>query len=120
MTKLQFMNRMHFPADWHSWEMYPDELYRLQRESYEPGNEDASEHFRNGAFHWWLKRDMSDAQLIKLIFLTAQDPDRLMARDVRRYIRRRGDLPTRMADFLSCYETLETELDQSVKKSGMD
>jgi hypothetical protein len=87
------------------------ELYQRQLMSYQPGNEKASEHFRNGAFHWWLTRDLSDEMLIKLIFLTAQDPDRMMARDVRGYILRRPGLPTRMAEFLTLYETLETELE---------
>jgi hypothetical protein len=117
MTKLQFMRRMHFPAEWQSWDMYPGELYQRQLESYQPGNERASEHFRNGAFHWWLKRDLSDALLIKLIFLTARDPDRLMARDVRGHILRRPALPTRIAEFLTLYETLETELDGNPAES---
>jgi hypothetical protein len=56
---------------------------------------------------------VSDALLIKLIFLTAQDPDRLMARDVRGYILRRAGLPTRIAEFLTLYETLETEIESA-------
>src|SRR3954453_7738676 len=98
MSKLEFMQRMHFPADWHYWEMYSDDLYDKQLASYEPGNEEASEHFRNGAFHWWLARNLSDEQLIKLVFLTTQDPDRKMAQDVRRHILRRSSLPTRIAE----------------------
>ena len=91
--------------------MYPDGLYQRQVESYQAGNEDASEHFRNGAFHWWLKRDPSDDLLTKLIFLTTQDPDRAMARDVRRYISRTPHLLARIAEFLSLYDALETELE---------
>jgi hypothetical protein len=100
--------------------MYTDELYQRQVESYQPGNEKASEHFRNGAFHWWLKRDLTDALLTKLIFLTTQDPDREMARDVRRHIFRRPGLPTRLADFLSHYDALETELDRYLRESHSD
>ena len=111
---------MHFPADWQHWEMYTDELYQRQLESYQPGNEKASEHFRNGAFHWWLKGDLSDGLLIKLIFLTAQDPDTLMARDVRSHILRRPGLPTRMSEFLSLYEALDNELDHNLTKSRSD
>lgn len=111
MTKRQFMRRIRFPVDWQSWEMSPDELYQRQLESYQIGDDKASEHFRNGAFHGWLKRDVSDAMLIQLILLTAQDPDRLMGRDVRGYILRRPGLPTRLAGFLTRYEALETELD---------
>ncbi len=120
MTKLQFLRRMHFPSDWQYWDMYTDELYQRQLESYEPGNEKAPKHFRNGAFHWWLKRDLSDALLTKLIFLTTRDPDRGMARDVRSHILRRPGLPTRMAEFLSHYDGLETELDGYLSESRSD
>ena len=70
-----------------------------------------------GAFHWWLKRDLSDALLTKLIFLTTQDPDRVMARDVRSHILRRPGLPRRIAEFLSHYDALETELERYLSES---
>jgi hypothetical protein len=120
MTKLQFLRRLRFPPDWRYWEMYTDELYQRQLESYQPGDEKGSEHFRNGAFHWWLKRDLSDALLTKLIFLTTQDPDRVMARDVRSHILRRPGLPRRIAEFLSHYDALETELDHYLSESRSD
>lgn len=53
-TKAEFMKLMRFPVEWANWEMYPDKLFDLQWKEYEPGSERASEHYRNGALHWWL------------------------------------------------------------------
>ena len=65
-----------------------DEYMNSLIESYTPGMENASEHDRNGAFHWWLKRDPSEAKLTTLAKLTWLDPDPLMAESVREYIRK--------------------------------
>jgi hypothetical protein len=54
--------------------------------AYEPGMEHASEHDRNGAFHWWLKTLPDKAVLTQLIALSYLDPDQLMAADIRSYI----------------------------------
>jgi hypothetical protein len=88
MIRRDFIRLMSFPAEWDLWGTYPDELFELQRASYEPGNENASEHHRNGAFHWWLRQDPSAEVLEKLVELTYLDPDPLMGSDVRGYIRR--------------------------------
>lgn len=87
MTKEDFLKIMNFPIEWNIYGMYPDELYLLQIKDYQEGDEQGSEHDRNGAFHWWLKRDPNKNELALLIKLTYLDPDQLMANDVRGYIR---------------------------------
>jgi hypothetical protein len=85
-TKQEFLRLMHYPSEWTEWDMYPDELLKGQVGAYTPRSERASEHFRNGAFHWWLKRKPSKEQLMKLVRLSYLDPEELMGDDVRRYI----------------------------------
>lgn len=67
-------------------DMFPDELFDEIWGGYEPGHEDASEHDRNGIFHWWLKRQPESEVLLKLVKISYVDPDQLMAADVRSYI----------------------------------
>ena len=87
--KTQFLKLMKFPTEWTSLEMYPDDLASIQMADYKPGRERASEHFRNGAFHWWLKVGKpSRSQVEKLLLLASIDPDPLMGKDVLSYIRR--------------------------------
>lgn len=88
MTKEEFLGLMRFPAEWKAWGMYPEELFHGQLAQYEPGDERGSEHDRNGAFHWWLKRNPDLDVLWKLQALAKLDPDRLMAQDAQRYILR--------------------------------
>lgn len=88
MTRAEFLKLMRFPKEWDTWGMYPDELFQAQVQLYKPGDERGAEHDRNGAFHWWLKRDPSKEQLLNLARLTGLDDDQLMAEDVRRYIRK--------------------------------
>lgn len=84
----KFLEVMNFPKEWIEWNMLPPELVQLQVNGYEVGHENSSEHDRNGAFHWWLKKkpQMSKGEINKLYRLTFLDPDQLMASDVRRYI----------------------------------
>ncbi len=56
MTKDEFLQLMRFPYEWHSLGMYPQELFDVQVARYEQGDERGSEHDRNGAFHWWLRK----------------------------------------------------------------
>lgn len=86
MTKEEFLRLMQFPREWADWKMYPDEIYRIQVGGYARGHEEGSEHDRNGAFHWWLRRNLTKPQLERLISLTYLDPDEGMASDVRRHI----------------------------------
>lgn len=88
MNKDDFLKKMNFPIEWKIYGMYPDELYFLQIKNYQEGDEQGSEHDRNGAFHWWLKRHPDKSELALLIKLTYLDPDQFMANDVRNYIRK--------------------------------
>ena len=86
MNKSDFLVLMKFPLQWQEWGLYPDELFLGQLALYKPGDEAASEHDRNGAFHWWLRRRPDLGVLEKLLLLTQADPDPIMAEDARRYI----------------------------------
>jgi hypothetical protein len=88
MTKSEFLNLMRFPGEWVSLGMYPDELFQWQLSGYEPGHENGAEHDRNGAFHWWLRRQPSKTELENLVRLAALDPDPLLGEDLRQYIRK--------------------------------
>ncbi|NQD37879.1 hypothetical protein HPT27_12655 [Permianibacter sp. IMCC34836] len=90
MNKKAFMELMQFPPQWETLQMYPNALFEAQVSSYEPGNELGSEHDRNGAFHWWLRKNPDSDCLLKLVALSKIDPDQIMAADVRDYIRQSG------------------------------
>ncbi len=99
MDKSEFLNLMEYPAEWLEWNMYPDELWQKQL-PYRRGDERGAEHYRNGAFHWWLKQSITTDQLKRLVLLTFKDPDPLMAEDVRKYIESRNDLPQDVQELL--------------------
>ena len=82
---------MNFPDGWERWGLYPDELFQGQLAMYRPGDEKGSEHDRNGAFHWWLKRSPSKVVLEKLLLLADKDSDPVMASDIRQHIARALD-----------------------------
>lgn len=88
MTKAEFLRLMRFPSEWDTFGMYPDDLFQSQMSNYQVGHEEGSEHDRNGAFHWWLRRDLRKEQLEKLLRLTVLDPDPALGADVRTYIRK--------------------------------
>ena len=94
MSKSEFLKLMGYPIEWLEWDMYPDDLFSKQLELYRAGDEQGSEHDRNGAFHWWLKRKLSLSQWKSLVLLTFKDPDPVMAADVRKHIQHRSDLPS--------------------------
>ncbi len=89
MSVEEYLNLMRFPVEWREWGMLPEaEFLNSLIASYKPGMENASEHDRNGVFHWWLKREPTEAQLISLAKLTLLDPDPLMAGSVKNHIRK--------------------------------
>lgn len=97
MTKTEFLELMRFPKEWVSSGMYPDELFQWQLSGYQPGHEDGAEHDRNGAFHWWLRRQPSRSELENLLRLAALDPDRMLGEDLRQYIRRASAFDAKLA-----------------------
>lgn len=74
---------MQYPPEWVAWDMLTEELLDIQIGEYYPGSERASEHYRNGAFNYWLHKDPSKDVLIKLAKLSFLDPDTLMAEWLR-------------------------------------
>ena len=78
---------MRFPKEWQLLEMYPDEVFELQVAEYEPGHEESAEHYRNGAFHWWLARKPSKEHLLNLARLITRDPEQQMAEHLKTYVR---------------------------------
>ena len=84
MTRNEFIKLMQYPREWLEWDMLPDELIDGQLAAYAPGNEQAAEHYRNAAFHFWLQRSPDKALLIKLIKLSYLDPDPLMSYVLRK------------------------------------
>ena len=75
------------PKEWKELGMLPETSYLMELIStYKSGMENSSEHDRNGFFHWWLKKDPTEKQLIKLAKLTLVEPDIHMAKDVQSYI----------------------------------
>ncbi len=88
MDKSEFMQLMSIPTEWEAFGMYPDELFAVQMKHFNPSHIEGSEHDRNGMFHWWLRRQPSKSDLIKLVTLSRLDPDQLMGEDVRSHIAR--------------------------------
>jgi hypothetical protein len=86
MTRAEYLKLMRFPAEWDEWGLIDEVWLTGAMRSYEPGMEDASEHDRNAAFHWWLRRSPSKDVLLKLAKLTWLDPEPLMGEDVRTHI----------------------------------
>lgn len=77
-----------FHERWREYGLLPAELIDQLRATFQPGMEEASEHDRNGVFHWWLKRNPSKDVLMKLVELSFLDDDQIMAVDVRAHIAR--------------------------------
>lgn len=86
MNKTEFLQLMGFPHEWLSSGMYVDDLFAWQLAGYVPGHEEGAEHDRNGAFHWWLRKNPDKPHLSRLLHLAASDPDPLLGLDVLSYI----------------------------------
>ncbi len=84
----EFLKLMNFPKQWVELNMYPEILSKIQIAGYKPGQEEASEHYRNGAFHWWLRQEPTESVLMKLMLLASIDPDFLLGKDIHGYIRK--------------------------------
>ncbi|MGH8038256.1 MAG: hypothetical protein ACREPD_10970 [Stenotrophomonas sp.] len=86
MTADEYLALMQFPKEWKDYGLIPEDLLSQLIATYQPGMENSSEHDRNGAFHWWLKRSPDETVLAQLVTLSYLDPDQLMAADVRSHI----------------------------------
>lgn len=87
-SRQRFAKLLHYPSEWLAWGMYPDKLFQIQVHDYEPGSETASEHYRYGAFRWWISKPLSEKQLAKCVVLTFLDPDQIMAANARKDLSR--------------------------------
>lgn len=84
MTKKEFIQLMQYPREWLEWDMLPDELINAQMAEFAPGSEQATERYRNAAFHYWLQSRPSKVILLKLIRLSYLDPEPLMSYVLRK------------------------------------
>ena len=87
MNKKQFLERLNFPNEWLSLDLYPDNLFQIQLDEYELEHVDSSEHTRNGAFTWWLHQEISVDVLKKLAVISLVEPDAPLRDDLQKRIR---------------------------------
>ncbi|EIV4795769.1 hypothetical protein L8252_004999, partial [Salmonella enterica] len=89
-----------------------------QLNGYEVGHEDSSDHDRNGAFHWWLKKKPSKDELMKLVRLVRLaliDPDQFLSEDIIRYIKKSSHFDR---DVDALIEKLRDEKTQQTRRAG--
>jgi len=91
---------LHFPREWLAWKMYPDEMFLAHRKLFQPGNESDSENERNETFHYWLSRELSEDQFLKLVKLSLLDPDPLMAENIQAHIKKHKNCPPKVKKLL--------------------
>lgn len=63
--------------------MFPKELFEMQVADLDAISNGGGEHYRYGAFQWWITRVPSQDQVCKLIALTFLDADQVMAAAAR-------------------------------------
>ena len=87
MDKIAFARHLKYPPEWVEWNMYTDELFQVQLGSYQHDEDiGEGEHYRYGAFRYWLQRKLTTVQSENLVKLSFLDPDQFMARNVRQEI----------------------------------
>ena len=99
-TKPRLAKLLEFPKEWLDWEMYPEEIFLAHRKLFLPGNESDSENERNEAFHYWLSRELSEDQFLKLVKLSHLDPDPLMAENIQAHIKKHKNCPPKVKKLL--------------------
>jgi hypothetical protein len=87
MNKVQFASALNFPSIWLEAGLLPDELFDLQvgellREYGGSKPDGGTEHWRYGAFLYWLKKDLDFKTLDALFDAAFKDPDPSMAGNV--------------------------------------
>ncbi len=81
------MKLMNLPTLWNEAVLYPETLFLGQLESYTPGSEEASEHYRYGAFNWWIKQNPPVDKIAALLRAATLDTDPQMAEDARQRLK---------------------------------
>ena len=84
MNKSSLSNLLDYPSVWLDEELLTDELFNIQAAELqkEYGNDapkGGTEHWRYGAFHYWLTRNIETDVLAKLLEAANVDPDQPMA-----------------------------------------
>jgi len=84
MNKLSFAKLLNYPAIWLDMNLLTDELFEFQSHEFqkEYGNripKGGTEHWRYGAFHYWLARDIDSKVLWRLLEAASVDPNQAMA-----------------------------------------
>ena len=99
-TKPRLAKLLEFPKEWLAWKMYPEEIFLAHRKLFLPGNESDSENERNETFHYWLSRELSEDQFLKLVKLSQLDPDPLMAENIQAHIKKHKNCPPKVKRLL--------------------
>jgi len=104
MTRNEFIQLMQYPREWLEWDMLPDELIDAQIAEYQRGGEQDSLHYRNAAFHFWLRKRPGKEILLKLIKLSYLDPDPLASYAFRK-------------DYLANVENTDEDVAQALRQN---
>jgi len=92
MKTEDYLELMRFPKEWQELEMVPDEEFVSEHIFHlKPGMEHTPEHARHEAFHYWLAREPSTDQLVRLTKLSLLDPDAEMGESIRAVILKLGN-----------------------------
>jgi len=88
--KAKFLWFLEFPHEWLEFELYPDEVWKLQQIDFEKDREEkgwmalpekyglGSEHYRYAAFRWWLSQNVTSFVFEKLKRAVEKDPDEMV------------------------------------------
>lgn len=133
MDKAQLAKVLNYPQIWLEANLFTDELFSIQAPEFqrEYGGRVPSggtEHWRYGAFHFWLKRNIDVAVLERLLDAATVDPDQPMAGAAIRYIvahpssdrsilARAIDAVSKSRDFYVSKEQLERAFEEKLAAS---
>lgn len=102
MNTNEYLEMMRFPKEWRELQMVPDDDYiKDQVFKLKPGMEHTPEHARHDAFHYWLAREPSTAQLEALTQLSIVDPDAEMGESIRAEILKLGNCDDRLRELIA-------------------
>jgi hypothetical protein len=84
MNRNILLKKLNYPAEWEKYELLDEQLISIQLDEYikEYGSETpkgGTEHFRFGAFLFWLQKDINFKVLSSLLKVAMLDPDKPMA-----------------------------------------
>jgi hypothetical protein len=76
MNRQEFLKKCHFPREWQSWKMLPNEILEILYKSYQSNAKENAEdegyrNFRLDAYFYWLEGDLTEEQIKKLYQLAS-------------------------------------------------